>query len=73
MDEKNILHLSDIYLYWHFTKPTNIPGAVSIGQPLLLNPCIVQSKGLPKESWNKKSSTKQRLSEFEIVEKVEKR
>ena len=73
LDEKDVLHLSDIHPHWHFAKPTNMPGAVSVGQPLLLNPRVVQGKGHPKESRNKKSSTKRRLSAFEVVEKVEKR
>ena len=73
LDEKDVLHLSDIHPHWHFAKPTNIPEAISIGQPLLLNPRVVQGKGHSKGSQNKKSSTKQRPSEFEVVEKVEKR
>jgi len=68
--KKDILHLSDIHERWYFTRPVVGPILVAPGQPLLMNPHVIKSKGWPRKSKNKtfkgKTSTRRESSGFEI-------
>jgi len=68
--QKEDIHLSDIHLHWHFTRPDpNTLGAVELGPLLVREPAIVKPKGRPPGSKNKlkpASSTTRNPSFFEL-------
>jgi hypothetical protein len=68
--QKENIHLSDIYLHWHFTRPDlDAPGPVELGQLLVHEPAIVKPKERPPGSRNKSkpaSSTTRDPSFFEL-------
>jgi hypothetical protein len=74
--QKEDIHLSDIHLHWHFTRPTrptrpdlDAPRAVELGPLLVHEPAVVKPKGRPPGSKNKAkpaSSTIRDPSFFEL-------
>jgi hypothetical protein len=65
------IHLSDVHVHWHFTRPdpTASTDSVQLGPLLVHEPAVVKPKGRPRGSKNKRvpaSSTRRELSSFEL-------